>query len=70
MNKYESIIIMSATSEEDKINEVIDKITNLIKENGNLGKTENLGKRNWLMKLKDKQKDYTMYLNLKVSLNL
>lgn len=61
MNKYESVIIMSATLEDDKINEVIDKITNLIKENGNLEKIENLGKKKLAYEIK-KQTEGLYYL--------
>lgn len=52
MNKYESVVIMSATAEDNKINEVVDKITNLIKENGNLEKIENLGKKKLAYEIK------------------
>lgn len=43
MNKYESVIIIKPTLDEKEQNEIINKYENLIKENGELEKTENLG---------------------------
>ena len=43
MNKYESVIIIKPSLEEKEQNEIIEKFESLIKENGELEKTDNLG---------------------------
>lgn len=45
MNKYESVIIVNPKVEENKIEEIIEKINNLINSNGKMDKVENLGKK-------------------------
>lgn len=45
MNKYESVILLDSNLEEEKLKEVINKISDLIKNNGILEKIEEIGKR-------------------------
>lgn len=45
MNKYESVIILKVGLEEEKMNDIIDKISELIKSNGSVEKVEKIGKR-------------------------
>ena len=45
MNKYESIIILQEKLKDEQINNIINKIENLINNNGKLIKTTDFGKK-------------------------
>ena len=45
MNKYESIIIINPAVDEEKVNELSTKFTEMINKDGNVEKVDNLGKR-------------------------
>lgn len=45
MNKYESIILVVPNASEEQQKEIENKYSNLIKQNGKLESSENLGKR-------------------------
>ena len=45
MNKYESVILLSPNSEEEKIKELITKVETLINNNGKVTKIDYIGKR-------------------------
>ena len=45
MNKYESIILVVPNATEEQQKEIENKYSNLIKQNGKLESSENLGKR-------------------------
>ena len=45
MNKYESVIIINANVEEEKIKYLIQKFTDIINNDGKLEKIEEMGKR-------------------------
>lgn len=45
MNKYESVIIIRASLDDEQINAVVTKIINLINKNGKVEKVENNGKK-------------------------
>lgn len=45
MNKYESVIIINPSVDEDKVKGLVDKFSGLINENGKVEKVDNLGKK-------------------------
>ena len=70
MNKYESVIIINPSLDEQGIKDVITKFTDLI--NNNNGKVENvdeMGKRKLAMKSKNNQKDIMLYILSKLTQN-
>ena len=59
MNKYESVIIINPSLDEQGIKDVITKFTDLI--NNNNGKVENvdeMGKRKWAYEIKKQSEGY------------
>ena len=45
MNKYESMIIINLAVDEEKVNELSTRFTDMINKDGNVEKVDNLGKR-------------------------
>ncbi len=45
MNKYESVIIISPSVDEDKVKALTDKFSDLINKHGKVEKVDNLGKK-------------------------
>ena len=45
MNKYESVIIINPSADEDKVKSLIDKFSDLINKQGKVTKVDNMGKR-------------------------
>ena len=45
MNKYESIVIINPAVEEERVNELTTKFTDMINKDGKVEKAENLGKK-------------------------
>ena len=45
MNKYESVIIINPSADEDKVKSLIDKFSDLINKQGKVEKVDNLGKK-------------------------
>ena len=45
MNKYESMIIINPAVDEEKVNELSTRFTDMINKDGNVEKVDNLGKR-------------------------
>ena len=45
MNKYESMIIINPSVDEEKVKELTTKFTDMINKDGNVEKADNLGKR-------------------------
>ena len=45
MNKYESMIIINPAIDEEKVNELSTRFTDMINKDGNVEKVDNLGKR-------------------------
>ena len=44
MNKYESVVIINPSIDEEGVKTLVEKFTNLINNDGKLEKVENLGK--------------------------
>ena len=45
MNKYESVIIINPSADEEKVKGLIDKFSDLINKNGKVEKVDTLGKK-------------------------
>ena len=45
MNKYESVIIINPSADEDKVKSLIDRFSDLINKQGKVEKVDTLGKR-------------------------
>jgi len=58
MNKYESIFIVSALLEDEKIQEIITKVKNLVEESGQLEKLDEWGKRRLAYEIEDQKEGY------------
>ena len=58
MNKYESIIIINPSLEEQGTKEVIKKFTDLINENGKVAKVDEIGKKKLAYEIKKQKEGY------------
>lgn len=45
MNKYESVIIINPSADEDKVKSLVDRFSDLINTQGKVTKVDNMGKR-------------------------
>ena len=45
MNKYESVIIINPSADEDKVKSLVDRFSDLINKQGKVEKVDNLGKK-------------------------
>ncbi len=62
MNKYESIIIINTNITEENRKKVIDKITDLINQNGKIDEVKKLGKKKLAYKIKNNTEgDYLVF---------
>ena len=58
MNKYESVIIINPNLEEEAIKALIDKISNLINNNGKVESVEELGKKKLAYEVKKNKEGF------------
>lgn len=58
MNKYESIFIISALLEDEKIQEIVTKVKNLVETSGQLEKIDEWGKRRLAYEIDDQKEGY------------
>ena len=58
MNKYESIIIINPSVDEDKVKELTTKFTDMINEDGKVEKVDNLGKKKLAYPVKKNAEGY------------
>ena len=58
MNKYESIIIINPSVDEEKVNELTTKFTDMINEDGKVEKVDNLGKKKLAYPVKKNAEGY------------
>lgn len=63
MNKYESVIIINPSVEEQAIKALIEKFTDLINKNGKLEKVEELGKKKLAYEIKKNAEGYYVVFN-------
>ena len=52
MNKYESVIIVNPSLDEEKVKSLIDKFSDLINKHGKVTKVDNMGKRKLAYEIK------------------
>jgi len=70
MNKYESVVIINPSVEEQGVKALIAKITDLINSNGKLEKVEELGKKKLAYEIKKNSEGYYVVLNFEANPNL
>lgn len=58
MNKYESIFVISALLEDEKIQEIITKVKSLIESSAQLEKVEEWGKKRLAYEINDQKEGY------------
>lgn len=63
MNNYESIIIINPSVDEERINELTKKFTDMINVDGKMEKVENLGKRKLAYPVKKNKEGYYVVFN-------
>lgn len=67
MNKYESVVIINPSVEEQGMKTLIAKITDLINSNGKLEKVEELGKKKLAYEIKKNTEGYYIVLNFEAN---
>lgn len=63
MNNYESIIIINPSVDEERINELTKRFTDMINEDGKVEKAENIGKRKLAYPVKKNKEGYYVVFN-------
>ncbi len=63
MNKYESVVIVNPSVEEQGIKDLISKFTDMINKNGKLEKVEELGKKKLAYEIKKNSEGYYIVFN-------
>ena len=58
MNKYETIIIINPSVEEERVNELTKTYTDMINKDGKLEKADNLGKKKLAYEVKKNKEGY------------
>ena len=67
MNKYESVVIVSPSVEEQGMKALIAKFTDLINSNGKVEKVEELGKKKLAYEIKKNSEGYYVVLNFEAN---
>ena len=67
MNKYESVVIISPSVEEQGIKALIAKFTYLINSNGKVEKVEELGKKKLAYEIKKNSEGYYIVINFEAN---
>ena len=67
MNKYESVVIISPSVEEQGIKALIAKFTDLINSNGKVEKVEELGKKKLAYEIKKNSEGYYIVINFEAN---
>ena len=70
MNKYESVVIINPSVEEQGVKALIAKFTDLINSDGKLEKVEELGKKKLAYEIKKNSEGYYVVLNFEANPNL
>lgn len=63
MNKYESVVIINPSVEEQGIKDLISKFTEMINSNGKLEKVEEVGKKKLAYEIRKNSEGYYVVLN-------
>ena len=67
MNKYESVVIINPSIDEEGVKTLVEKFTNLINNDGKLEKVENLGKRKLAYEVKKQKEGYYQVFNFEAN---
>ena len=70
MNKYESVIIIDPSVDEEKVNEVSQKFTDLINNDGQVEKVDQLGKKKLAYEVKKNKEGYYVIFKFEANPNL
>ena len=70
MNKYESVVIIDPSVEEEKVNELSQKFTDLINNDGKVEKVEQLGRKKLAYEVKKHKEGYYVVINFEANPNL
>ena len=70
MNKYESVVIINPSVEEDKVKELSKKFTDIINSDGKVEKVEELGKKKLAYEVKKNKEGYYVVINFEANPNL
>ena len=67
MNKYESVVIINPSVEEEKIKELTQKFTDIINSDGKVEKVEELGKKKLAYEVKKNKEGYYVVINFEAN---
>ncbi len=70
MNKYESVVIIDPSVDEEKVKELSQKFTDLINHDGTVEKVEELGKKKLAYEVKKNKEGYYVAINFEANPNL
>ena len=70
MNKYESVVIINPSVEEEKIKEWSQKFTDIINNDGKVEKIEDLGKKKLAYEVKKNKEGYYVVINFEANSDL
>ena len=67
MNKYESVVIIDPSVDEEKVKELSQKFTDLINKDGKVEKVEELGKKRLAYEVKKNKEGYYIVFNFEAN---
>ena len=70
MNKYESVVIINPSVEEEKIKVLSQKFTDIINNDGKIEKIEDLGKKKLAYEVKKNKEGYYVVINFEANPDL
>lgn len=70
MNKYESVVIIDPSVEEEKVKELSQKFTDIINHDGKVEKVDELGKKKLAYEVKKNKEGYYLVINFEANPNL
>ncbi len=70
MNKYESVVIINPSVEEEKVKELSQKFTDIINNDGKIEKIEDLGKKKLAYEVKKNKEGYYVVINFEANPDL
>ena len=70
MNKYESVVIIDPSVEEEKVKELSQRFTDIINHDGKVEKVEELGKKKLAYEVKKNKEGYYIVIHFEANPNL
>ncbi len=70
MNKYESVVIIDPSVEEEKVKDLSQKFTEIINHDGTVEKVEELGKKKLAYEVKKNKEGYYVVINFEANPSL